>query len=116
MCPHEAGPHDMKKLEIIGLLIMGLLFFVWPIAHTATLRDLLLVLNLALFGYLAWQKGWPGKVLWELSLPAAILLAFTLWMYVVAVFISAETAWSLDEIQSQWWRALVALLIGVFVA
>ncbi len=107
---------DMRKLETAGLLLLGLLFFVWPISHTATLRDLLLVLNLALFGYLAWQKGWPGKVLWKLSLPAAILLVMTLWMYVVAFIISAETAWSLGEIHSQWWRALVALLIGVCAA
>lgn len=106
----------MTKTETAGLLLLGLLFFVWPIAHTATLRDLLLLLNLALFGYLAWQHGWPGKALWKLAFPAAILLVFTLWMYVVAVFISTETAWSLGEIHSQWWRALVALFIGVCVA
>ena len=63
----------MKTLEILGLAAAGLLFLIWPIPHTVTLRDLLLVLNLALLGYLAWRKGWPREVLRELRVPAALL-------------------------------------------
>ena len=102
----------MKKLEIVGLILMGLLFFVWPVPHTVSVRDLLLLLNLVLFGYLAWRQGLPREAVRELSVPVVILTVFMAWMYIVAVFVSTETAWSLGEIQSQWWRALVALLIG----
>lgn len=95
---------------------MGLLFFVWPVPHTASVRDLLLVLNLALFGYLAWRQGLAREAVRKLFVPILVLAIFTAWMYIVAVFISTETAWSLSEIKSQWWRGLVALLVGACAA
>lgn len=102
----------MSKLELMGLVLIGLLFFVWPIPHTVSLRDLLLILNLVLFGYLAWRQGLSREAVQKLAVPTVILAVLTAWMYIVAVFISTETTWSLGEIQSQWWRALAALLIG----
>jgi hypothetical protein len=106
----------MKKLDITGLILLGTLFFVWPMPHTVSVRDLLLVLNLCLFGYLAWRRGWPRRSFRALLLPAGALAALTAWMYLVAFFISPETSWSLDEISSQWIRALLALSAGVAVA
>lgn len=106
----------MKKLEIAALALLGLLFFVWPMPHTVSVRDLLLVLNLCLFGYLAWQRGWSRQSFRKLLLPASALAALTAWMYLVAFFISPETSWSLDEISSQWIRGLVALVAGVLAA
>ncbi len=106
----------MKLLEMLGLVMMGLLFFIWPVPHTVSARDFLLLLNLVLFGYLALRQGWSRAMVRDLSIPVVILVALTAWMYIVAVFVSTETAWSLGEIQSQWWRALAALLIGAFAA
>jgi O-antigen ligase len=106
----------MKRLEIAALALLGLLFFVWPMPHTVSVRDLLLVLNLCLFGYLAWRRGWPRQSFRQLLLPASALAALTAWMYLVAFFISPETSWSLDEISSQWIRALLALSAGALVA
>ena len=106
----------MSLAHFVGLVLLGLLFFVWPVPHTVSVRDLLLALNLLVFGYLAWRQGWPRDVARALSVPGAMLLALTAWMYVVAVFIFPENTWSLGEIESQWWRALAALLIGAFVA
>jgi len=106
----------MSLAHFVGLVLLGLLFFVWPVPHTVSVRDLLLALNLLVFGYLAWRQGWPRDVARALSVPGAMLLALTAWMYVVAVFIFPENTWSLGEIESQWWRALAALLVGVFVA
>jgi O-antigen ligase len=106
----------MKKIEIAGLVLLGLLFFIWPVPHSVSLRDFLLIANLLVFGYLAWIRGGSAAALRELALPALMLAGLTLWMYVVAFFVSPETAWTLGEISSQWWRALMAVLIGAFVA
>ena len=106
----------MGALKVIVLALVGALFFVWPIPHTVSASDLLLLLNLCLFGYLAWQQGWPRRSVHGLYLPAAVLAALTAWMYLVAFFVSPETSWSLDEITSQWIRGLIALSVGVLVA
>ena len=106
----------MKRTEIVGLVLLGLLFFVWPVPYTVTLRDLLLLSNLAVFGYLSRVRGGSRAVLRGLRVPVLLLAGLALWMYFVAFFISPETAWSLDEIASQWVRGFMALLIGAFVA
>ena len=111
-----AGPGHMKKTEIVGLVLLGLLFFIWPVPHSVSLRDILLLANLLVFGYLAWVRGGAAAVWRQLSVPALVLAGLTLWMYIVAFFVSRETGWTLDEIGSQWWRALVAVLIGACVA
>jgi O-antigen ligase len=106
----------MKKLEIVGLVLLGLLFFVWPIPHTVSLRDILLALNLFFFGYLAWQREWPRAMFRSLFAPAFMLVILTMWMYLVAYLVSPESSWSPDEISSQWIRGLIALITGVLVA
>ena len=106
----------MKRTEIVGLVLLGLLFFVWPVPYTVTLRDLLLLSNLPVFGYLSRVRGGSRTVLRGLRVPVLLLAGLALWMYFVAFFISPETAWSLDEIASQWVRGFMALLIGAFVA
>jgi hypothetical protein len=106
----------MKKLEIAALVLLGLLFFVWPMPRTISLRDLLLVLILLVSGYLAWRQGWPRGNPRTLFAPAIMIATLTAWMYFVAFFISPESAWSIDELNSQWIRALVALVAGVVVA
>lgn len=106
----------MKKIEIIGLALLGLLFFALPTPRSVALRDLLLVLNLLVFGYLARVHGGSRGMPRELSVPVLMLAGLTAWMYFVAFAVSPETGWTLNEISSQWWRALVALLIGTFAA
>jgi len=120
MAPAPRGCGKLKATmplaPIAGLILLGLLFFIWPVPHSVSLRDFLLTANLLVFGYLAWKRGGSAAALRELALPAFILAGLTLWMYVVAFFVSPETGWTLDEISSQWWRALVAVSIGAFVA
>ena len=106
----------MKKLAILGVVLLGLLFFVFPIPRTISLRDLLLLLALLTFGYVTWRNEQRHENLRALIVPATLLALFTAWMYGVALFVSPETAWSLDEIGSQWLRALAALAAGVAVA
>ncbi len=106
----------MKTIEMVGLVFLGLLFFVWPVPHTVSVRDLLLVSNLLVFGGLAWSRGSWRYALRGLSPPIITLAGLAAWMYFVAFVISSETAWSLDEIASQWVRGFAALSVGALVA
>ncbi len=106
----------MKKLALLGAVLLGLLFFMFPVPGTVSLRDLLLLLVLLVFGYLAWRNGRWRDPPRALIVPATLLALLTAWMYGVAFFVSPETAWSLGEINSQWLRGLLALLGGVLVS
>lgn len=104
-----------RALQWAGLVFLMLLFVVWPIPHTISLRDLLLLLVVATFGYLVWHArpaGWWRELVW----PLGFYIALTLWIIIVALFISPETAWSLDEIRGQWLKGLLAMLAGGLAA
>lgn len=107
--------HTIRALEITGLVLLALLFAVWPVAHTISLRDLLLVLALFVFGYLVWRSR-PAMPWRELAWPFGLYAALTLWIVVVALFISEETAWSLGEFRGQWLKGLLAMLAGGLAA
>jgi hypothetical protein len=91
----------MPLAPIAGLVLLGLLFFIWPVPHSVSLRDFLLTANLLVFGYLAWKRGGSAAALRELALPALILAGLTLWMYVVAGGRSTRSAASGGV---PWWR------------
>ncbi len=101
----------IRTLELTGLVLLALLFLVWPMAHTISLRDLLLVLTLLIFGYLVWRSR-PAMPWRESAWPFGLYAALTLWIVSVALFISEETAWSLGEIRGQWLKGLFAMLAG----
>ncbi len=105
----------MRLLLIASLILAGILFAVWPIAHTISLRDLLLVLNLLFLGYIVFRvrlPHWWHRLQW----PLAAFTALTLWILAVALFVSDETAWALGEIKSQWLKAALALAGGGLLA
>lgn len=104
-----------RALPWAGLVFLMLLFVVWPIPHTISLRDLLLLLVVATFGYLVWRArpaGWWRGLAW----PLGFYIALTLWIVIVALFISPETAWSLGEIRGQWLKGMFALVAGGLAA
>lgn len=107
----------MKALSLLGAGLVGLLFFIWPIPHTIAARNLLMLLSLALLGYLTYQAkpAWP-YYLSRLKVPLLLCAAFTAWLVIGALFVSSETAWALGEIKGQWGKALLALAIGVLAA
>lgn len=104
-----------QALQWAGLGFLTLLFGVWPVPHTISLRDLLLLLVVATFGYLALRarpSGWWRELVW----PLGFYIALTLWIVIVALFISPETAWSLGEIRGQWLKGLLAMVAGGLAA
>ena len=124
-------PHPLPRLDLVpqtsteaipriwplaGLALVGLLFFIWPIPHSTTVRDLLLVAVLGVGIYLVRHARQPITFPDALRLPVVLIGLLTLWMLAVAVFISTETAWTLSEIKGQWLRALLALAAGALAA
>jgi len=107
---------DSRWVFPLGLVGIGLLIFIWPIPHTISIRDALLLSLLGVFGYLAYRARPSFVWLRELRLPLSLYLILTLWLFIVALAISHETAWSLGEIRGQWLKGLVALSAGMLVA
>lgn len=99
-------------LLIVGLVLTAVLFFIWPIPRTTSSRDLLLIVCLGLFAYLVYRSG--CSPIWGRSLrvPFGLYLLLSVWIVFVAIVISEETAWSLNEIRSQWLKATIALIVG----
>src|SRR5258705_2608718 len=79
------------------------------------MREFLVIGSAVLGGWFSYrQHATLGVAGWRaLRWPLGLLLALTLWMVVVALFIAPETRWSLDEIRGQWSKALLAFTVGV---
>lgn len=101
-----------------ALLALGLLFFLWPVAHTISARYVLLLVALLLCGYLTYAAGGGlHEILFQrLRAPTLACLLLTAWICIVAIAVSPETQWSLREIAGQWMTGLLALLLGVLAA
>lgn len=95
----------------MGLVIFALLVFICPIPHTITLRYLLFLGVLGLFGYLAIKRGSFGNFA-HLGLPVILFAALSIWIVFGSVFISGDPRESLAEVQSQWLMAFLALMAG----
>lgn len=100
--------------EMWLLVLASLLFAVWPVPHTNSLRELLMVASIALAARLCYRHRRVIGIDWwpAMRWPVCLLGALTAWIVVVAVFISPETYWSLDEIRGQWLKPVFALLLG----
>ena len=97
---------------VAGLILVGLLFFAWPIPHTITLRDLLLAACLGLFIWLIYRDRRVSFPWRSLRAPIGFYVALSIWIVFVALVISDETAWALGEFRGQWVKATVALAAG----
>lgn len=104
-----------KVVQRVGLTLLTLLFAVWPVKHTISLRDLLLVLSTGVFVYLVARirpAAWRRHIEW----PVGLYVALTLWIIAVAVFVSPEPIWTLNEVRGQWFKGMLALLVGGLAA
>ncbi len=109
----ELGRTGKNRLLIVGLALVAVLFFTWPIPRTTSPRDLLLVVCLGLFAYLAYRNSQRAPIRWQLlRVPFGLYLVLSVWIVFVAIAISEETAWSLNEIRGQWLKATIALIVG----
>ncbi len=100
------------------LALVVVLFAVWPVPNSISLRTLLLDVAVVFASYLAIRHGRELDHGWwhDLRLPLRLLAALTLWIIIVALLISTEPRWSLNEISSQWLNAIAALALGGLAA
>jgi len=102
----------MRMLPWAVSVLTVLLIFIWPIPHTITLRDVLILLLGGVLGYLVATGGIIVKLPRSLRIALYSCLALVIWMVIVAVFLSGETAWSLGEVAGQWGMSLLTLALG----
>ena len=96
-----------------ALSLFAVLFFIWPIAHTIALRNVLLFV-LALWLGFQWDRE-RARAIFAAWRPAAWGLAlFTAWLFVELLF---TPFWreALSAIQGQWLSALLSGFLGVAI-
>ena len=105
----------MHKRPVInaGFLLLGFLFFIWPVPGTISVRDISIFLVFIIFLYSCFRTKPLSLKTKELAPPFVILSVLTGWILLEALFISKETAWSLREISGQW---LISLMVFVTAA
>lgn len=102
----------MQKLVV---LCFSALVFVWPIPDSIAFRNMLMLAGMLLLvptiiKYRGEEKANTPIWINDIFIP---LLLLTAWMFFVALFISPETQWSLDEIRGHWIMPLISLLLGL---
>ncbi|MGD0283410.1 MAG: hypothetical protein ABSB95_13730, partial [Dissulfurispiraceae bacterium] len=108
----------MPKRLIInaGFVLLGLLFFIWPVPGTISVRDISTFLLFIIFLYSSFRTRPHYLKTRELAPPFVILAVLTIWIFFEAFFISPETAWSLKEITGQWLMPLLVFVTAALAA
>lgn len=102
--------------EGAALFLIGILWFVWPIPHTISIREGSVILSVLLFGYIAY-KGKSGEAAFRRGKPLIYFyVLFTAWILFLAIFISEETVWTLKEIKGQWGTGLMAFAAALIAS
>jgi hypothetical protein len=96
-----------------ALTLFAVLFFIWPIAHTIALRNVLLFI-LALWLGVQWNRERGRQIFFAWRSVAWSLALFTAWLFVDLLF---TPFWreALSAIQGQWLSALLSGFLGVAI-
>lgn len=110
--PRELNWQDLSLLCAVGLLIL-----VWPTAHTAALRNFLLVVSLGLCLIPASRAPKATAISTLRSNPASLMIvAITAWILFHTLAISLEPKTSWDEFLGEWVKAVYCFLLGIIVS
>ena len=96
-----------------ALTLFAVLFFIWPIAHTIALRNVLLFILVLWLG-VQWNRERGRQILFAWRHAAWGLALFTAWLFVELLF---TPFWreALGAIQGQWLSALLSGFLGVAI-
>jgi O-antigen ligase len=108
----------MSKKELILFSLVGLLFAIWPVPHTMSVREVLLFGGFCTATFFCYRDRSASVLVWlrGVRVPAIFIVALTVWIFAVALFVSPEPAWSLGEVTGQWLKGIAALVLGGLVA
>ena len=101
-------------LPFASLLLCGVLFLIWPTAHTIALRKLLLVVG-ALLGITLWIRDDVRNEIIKQRWLIILTLLF-IWVIFHAGFVSQNGTEAWKEFLGQWLPAYLALFSGIGVA
>ena len=95
--------------------MLAALVFVWSIPGATALRNILMLLSIMYFIPHAWLPRGAWRQLAGLKPTLTLYATLTVWMAFVALFISPETSWTLDEMRGQWLKSTLTFLLGIAV-
>jgi hypothetical protein len=107
---------DLRPLEWLGLILVAALVFVWPIPGTIALRNVLVLMGIAVWLAIWIRSAGTKPPLSALKLPLLWYAALTAWLLVGAFLVSVDTQLSLLELKGQWLRSALAGFLGILLA
>ncbi len=109
--------HLNRNPNTLLLTLTGLFLFFLPIPHTLTIREAALFLSIAVLVFISGEKrGDFIETLSSLRVQAVIYGFFLLWLLFLALFVSEDALWALNEIKTQWVMGSLALFLGAGIA
>lgn len=103
----------MPRLQYALIVAIGILFFIWPVPHTIAVRYWMICFSSIFLIVLYSRQKFSFFEHPAVKKFGYILAGLTLWFYVLALFISKETAWSIRELNGQWLVSLVCFAAGL---
>lgn len=101
---------------LAGAILLAAIYFVFPIPHTAALRNLLTLALIALLTVL-WKRGTEADGVGVSRNPEIMALgALTLWMAVQTSLWAVDRAFSFSELVGEWGGALLVAWVGFMLA
>lgn len=101
---------------LAGAILLAAIYFVFPIPHTAALRNLLMLALIALLTVL-WKRGTEADGVRVSRNPEIMALgALTLWMAVQTSLWAVDRAFSFSELVGEWGGALLVAWVGYAIA
>ena len=108
-----------RLINSVTLFFVALLVFILPVGHTIAVRNIAIFYLLIISLYLLKKyKIEFNKIIRndEIYNIAKILFTISLWMIIVALFVSDEPLWSLKEIKSEWLMPLLYFFTFIFLS
>ncbi len=108
------GTDSLGALDIFLLCLVGVYLFILPIPHTIAVRNMLVLLLLAVLlvdGFRTRpEMGFtPAPPWWRI---VVVLVSLTAWLLFQAAFLSFDPHWALSEVKGQWLTAMFAFITG----
>lgn len=102
-----------KHLEVLSILSVCILLFIWVLPDTIALRNILLVMG-GFTGLFLIRRNWVIFKRYSIqAIPLYLVLGLFLWVLVHSAFFSLNRDLELSEVKSLWLRAFAGFLMAI---